>query len=1045
MNPIADLTARIKRLESRLAGRFTPDNRFGFSPDPNQAESTVGPVPKHDHHSILTGGKPEYMPRNPLDWDFSADPGNVWDALDQLASRNGDRAGGGGEFCYDYLVASEWADVVADGRDIEGAEFTNHHGGTYKIFSTFRLMAQEFLAAITGTNVSKTVLVSGDQADTNIDFSTADINGASARLTVFGDATHGSNGDNLAAGASLKGTIGSAGDAFLKPTLQYVPHLVFNRIRIRTTSSSLVHGFINYAPAGSAFAQPTVDFNDCPLEVGSPTFSPSSANAAVVSTSANASLMPIRFMRCSGTAGVLYRSTGAGGQKIHVRESYELRVYNLVHDASLIGLLEVKGGRVWTNSAAFGTQSADVSAILSFSDVYIRNEGSLTFLKTLGTASIFGVTSTQLYLSNIRYFQVSTDPAVGFGNLVAHVGGSDLNTLFVDSLSMLCAGANPGTALVIGAGWNDLRVGEVAAFEWTTMLSGAISSGGPGGAGFWPLTQTPTALTIAAGVVTLTAGQYTYTIDTEAAAASDDLDTINGMEANRLYLFKPVNDARTVVFKHNTGNLKIVGNADITADDLQDVVMAWYDGTTRMLWSGGGGAGSGDTLYGTTVQKTIVSGAITIADGEHHLMINGEGAVADTLSTINFTGSPIGGYPLAIEKGDAPITLDSAGNMFPADSSITSQLLDGSATGAYMMLLVYSDVTGSWIWMAVSGGVFVKLDGTTPLTGDWDAGASRKERIGKLFSGALDAAPTDWADTYDVFQAGGDPSYAGNVIIDDFGSIFGLFARGTPTVPTRVDDGDFLLYLQGVGHDGTTYAFPGYVAVVVDGTGGADGDPVPSMWVFFNKTAAGVIYAALRLRAERTAELGGHLELRNDLTGGAGAALEARFFEDAANGVNYVGFKAPALLAANKIWVLPPADGNANDVLSTDGAANLAWVAGESPATVSTTDATQTTLQTIAIPVTTTVLIETRVTARRTGGSGGTAEDGAAYVIRAAVKNVAGVATLIGAVNADFTAEDQAGWDATVDVNAGNARVRVTGAANNNIDWKCSTKLLEVS
>ena len=42
---------------------------------------------------------------------------------------------------------------------------------------------------------------------------------------------------------------------------------------------------------------------------------------------------------------------------------------------------------------------------------------------------------------------------------------------------------------------------------------------------------------------------------------------------------------------------------------------------------------------------------------------------------------------------------------------------------------------------------------------------------------------------------------------------------------------------------------------------------------------------------------------------------ELRFYE----GVNYVGFEAPALIA-NQIWVLPVADGIANDVIKTDGA-----------------------------------------------------------------------------------------------------------------------------
>lgn len=108
---------------------------------------------------------------------------------------------------------------------------------------------------------------------------------------------------------------------------------------------------------------------------------------------------------------------------------------------------------------------------------------------------------------------------------------------------------------------------------------------------------------------------------------------------------------------------------------------------------------------------------------------------------------------------------------------------------------------------------------------------------------------------------------------------------------------------------------------------------------------------------------------------------------------------------------------------------------------VATTNNTVTTLHTFTIPSSTTYMIEAMVTARRTGGSSGTAEDGAGYVVRATIKNVAGTATLIGAVSATYTAEDQAGWDATIDVTGATARVRVTGATNNNITWHMTARV----
>lgn len=102
---------------------------------------------------------------------------------------------------------------------------------------------------------------------------------------------------------------------------------------------------------------------------------------------------------------------------------------------------------------------------------------------------------------------------------------------------------------------------------------------------------------------------------------------------------------------------------------------------------------------------------------------------------------------------------------------------------------------------------------------------------------------------------------------------------------------------------------------------------------------------------------------------------------------------------------------------------------------VATTNNTQTTIHTFTLAATTTYLIEARVTARRTGGSAGTAEDSAGYVIRGTYKNVAGTATLVGTLDTPYTAEDQAGWDATFTVTGATVLCRVTGATNNNITW----------
>ena len=86
-----------------------------------------------------------------------------------------------------------------------------------------------------------------------------------------------------------------------------------------------------------------------------------------------------------------------------------------------------------------------------------------------------------------------------------------------------------------------------------------------------------TTLTIATGAITIT--QTYHAVDTEAAAASDDLDTINGGAAGVVVFLRALNSARTIVVKHNTGNILCMGDANFTLDDSHDFVMLLYDGT----------------------------------------------------------------------------------------------------------------------------------------------------------------------------------------------------------------------------------------------------------------------------------------------------------------------------------------------------------------------------------------------------------------------------------------------------------------------------------
>ena len=113
--------------------------------------------------------------------------------------------------------------------------------------------------------------------------------------------------------------------------------------------------------------------------------------------------------------------------------------------------------------------------------------------------------------------------------------------------------------------------------------------------------------------------------------------------------------------------------------------------------------------------------------------------------------------------------------------------------------------------------------------------------------------------------------------------------------------------------------------------------------------------------------------------------------------------------------------------------------------TVSTTDATVTSLEIIAIPIDTIILIESYITCRKTAGVGiGTVGAGNGYVRTVKAQNIGGVVT-IGTVQSSYTSESIVGFSVSVIVSGTNVVIRATGAINDNVNWNSITKKFNVS
>lgn len=91
------------------------------------------------------------------------------------------------------------------------------------------------------------------------------------------------------------------------------------------------------------------------------------------------------------------------------------------------------------------------------------------------------------------------------------------------------------------------------------------------------LVLTRTSVTIASGAVAAVGAALL--IDTEGAAASDDLDTISGGETGRLLVIQCASNARDVVVKHGTGNIYLSGRVDYTLTGVRDTLLLYYGGS----------------------------------------------------------------------------------------------------------------------------------------------------------------------------------------------------------------------------------------------------------------------------------------------------------------------------------------------------------------------------------------------------------------------------------------------------------------------------------
>jgi hypothetical protein len=117
-------------------------------------------------------------------------------------------------------------------------------------------------------------------------------------------------------------------------------------------------------------------------------------------------------------------------------------------------------------------------------------------------------------------------------------------------------------------GFTDIDCGSANLKTYGNFETRAVFSAG--------VVFTNASATIATGAITVSSSWMI--VDTEGAAASDDLDTISGGATGQIVVLTAASSARTVVVKDATGNIQLTGDMSLTHQN--DTITLMYNGAS---------------------------------------------------------------------------------------------------------------------------------------------------------------------------------------------------------------------------------------------------------------------------------------------------------------------------------------------------------------------------------------------------------------------------------------------------------------------------------
>lgn len=322
----------------------------------------------------------------------------------------------------------------------------------------------------------------------------------------------------------------------------------------------------------------------------------------------------------------LYRKTKAGVEFETIGVASASQSGSTVTLGTLTRQMSMTDGSTFSSGGDGRTFPANTDVYLSWDVFDAERTMKDDKVNTItGSGAIRGSSTTTpiIRLNNVTTAQ-RTAMSPGNGDMVYD---TDLGELYQYKGGAWAAVGDTGTAAATTTSLGTAEKGTTADIRAET------ATGDGGGPLFIPTDATAvlkddrivlkdaTELTIASGAITVT--QAYHSVDTESDAASDDLDTITAaVGVGEIIVLVANNTARTVVVKHNTGNIKLADAADFSLDDTEKSITLLKQASNWIEISRGRGVTSSNyakvVALNTTDSSTLGASSTSDFDFNNH-------------------------------------------------------------------------------------------------------------------------------------------------------------------------------------------------------------------------------------------------------------------------------------------------------------------------------------------------------------------------------------------------------------------------------------------